>query len=189
MCHHARRATDAHFLNKAATMKSTAPSIFLAAALVISTGGFQVLADGLRLEKLDHAVTQRAVRRSDNGKIVGMAATFGNSFLHYRAFRRRLRLHYVEDFDLSRIPPKETRFYRDAMGGAPVYSVENADEFLAQNRGRTFLPPGNKPTFVTLKTGDYVDGGQVTWICILSAPSLDRFYSDRMGHERCDAFR
>lgn len=160
------------------------------AAVVLAVASVGVAATGeLRLSKLERSMTLNAIARADNGKVVGMAATLGNSYLRYRAFSSRLDLRYAGQFKASLMPPANAKRYLNQMDGAAVYDVQNADEFLSENAGRLFLPPNHRPTFVTLKTDRYVDGGKATWICILSAPSLQAFYETRTGHERCDAFR
>lgn len=163
--------------------------LIIASLLLISIGGVAAGASELLLSKLDRPTTLKAIVRSDNGKIVGMAATLGNSFLGYRAFAGRLDLRYAGRFEASLLPAAAAKRYLVQMDGAAVYHVENADQFLSRNTGRLFLPADHKPTFVTLKTGKYLDGGKATWICILSAPTLEAFYETRLGHERCDAFR
>jgi hypothetical protein len=143
----------------------------------------------LQLSNLDKPTTLAAVVRSDNGKLVGMQATLGRSYLKYKAFEGQLNLKLAGKFDAAKLPGGRARFFARQMNAAAVYSVENAEEFLTKNKGRLFISPGQKPTFITIKSDKYADGKNAIWICVLSAQSMPEFYRTSLGHERCDAFR
>lgn len=143
----------------------------------------------LQLSDLNNPTTLAAVVRSDNGKLIGMQATLGRSYLKYKAFEGQLNLKLEGKFDAAKLPGKRARFFSTQMDTAAVYRVENAEDFLAKNKGRLFISPSEKPTFITIKSGKYVDGKNAIWICVLSAQSMTEFYRTTLGHERCDAFR
>lgn len=170
------------------SLRSLARSVAPALVGLLLVSG-PALSQEWKLNTLSKPVTLKAIPQSDNGKSIGMAATFGNTYLSYKAFHGRLTLRYVGQFDQSRLPPPNARRYAAGLEGAAIYQVENADQFLADNHGRLFLGTDVKPTFVTLKQGVYVDGKKATWVCVLSSTSVDEFYRTQIGHERCDAFR
>jgi hypothetical protein len=141
-----------------------------------------------RLNKLDIPITLNAIVRSDNGKLVGMQATLGRSYLKYKAFKGRLELGFEEIFDVGKIAAESRRRRYEYLDGASVYRVLNGSKFMAENTGYTFIS-GDKPTYITIKSGRYIDGKNAVWICVLSGQSVAQFYKTLLGHERCDAFR
>jgi hypothetical protein len=143
----------------------------------------------LRLNQLDGPITLKAIVRSDNGKLVGMQARLGRSYLKYKAFKGRLELGFEEIFDVDKIAAEGSRRRYVFLDDAIVYRVLNGAQFMAKNTGRVFIPPGHPPTYITIKSAKYVDGANAVWICVLSAPTIAEFYRTLLGHERCDAFR
>lgn len=157
--------------------------------LLMFLGDRAALSKEFKLDQLSNPIKLAAIPRSDNGKLVGMAASFGNSFLRYKAFRGQMNLKYVGKFDENKLPSSKRTRYSFGMAGAAIYQVKDADQFLTKNSRRLFLGSGVKPTFITMQEGRYVDGQKVIWACILSSASIEQYYESQIGHERCDAFQ
>ena len=163
--------------------------VMTGATMVMLLGCASVASGEYRIDTLAKPVTLKAIPRSDNGKLVGMEVELGKSYLRYHAFKGQLALHYVGRFDAARLPAAKQKRYSRGMADGAVYQVENASQFLAQNKERVFLGPDVKPTFITIQNGQYVDGKPAVWVCVLSSESMSQYYEAQIGHERCDAFR
>lgn len=164
----------------------------IVAASVLTTlfGVSAALSQEYRLDQLSKPVSMAAIPGTDNGRRVGMSVTFGNSWLHYRAFKGRFELSYVGQFDKSKLPPPARQIYSRGMEGAAIYQVKIANDFRNKSKGGDVLAlPNGAPSFVTIQRGKYVDGKKAIWVCLLSSLSLEQYYDTQMGHERCDAFR
>ena len=163
--------------------------VMTGATMVMLLGCASVAAGEYRIDTLAKPVTLKAIPRSDNGKLVGMEVELGNSYLRYHAFKGQLALHYAGRFDASQLPAARQKRYSHGMADGAIYQVENASQFLAENKERLFLGPNVTPTFITIQNGQYVDGKPAVWVCVLSSESMKQYYETQMGHERCDAFR